>query len=126
MNQYRVKFKDSIHTAKELEDNGYTLKNNMIVSARIEIIAHFNNTVALEIRGENINIYSLNFNTSNIGYMIRAFIMIIGAEKEDGVYLDEIVNYPVRLVFDKDNRCIGFGHFMKDRFILTEDFSNID
>lgn len=64
-------------------------------------------------------------NTGNLGYILKAFIEMFELSREDGVYLTDIKNIPCRLVLDGD-RCVGFGHFMKDRFVLTEDFAKID
>lgn len=49
---------------------------------------------------------------------------------EDGVRLTSLKSIPCRLVFNGESgwgsRCIGFGHFMKDKFVLTADFAKID
>lgn len=63
-------------------------------------------------------------NTGNLGYILKAFIEMFELSREDGVYLTDIKNIPCRLVFDGD-KCVGFGHFMKDKFVLTEGFAKI-
>ena len=55
---------------------------------------------------------------------LKAFIEMFELSREDGVYLTDIKNIPCRLVFDGD-KCVGFGHFMKDKFVLTEEFAKI-
>lgn len=67
-------------------------------------------------------------NISNLGYIIRAFFEVIGLSEEDGLRLSEIKNVPCRLIFEGGlgSRCVGFGHFMKDKFVLTEEFAKID
>ena len=63
--------------------------------------------------------------SSDVGYVMRAFIKLFDLSKEDGVDLSEIKDVPCRLVFYK-GRCVGLGHFMKDRFMFTEDLAMCD
>ena len=62
---------------------------------------------------------------------------IIKTKQEINKMGDDIANnIPCRLIFEsifepKDeriwgSRCIGFGHFMKDKFVFTDDFAKVN
>lgn len=69
-------------------------------------------------------------NTRSLGYLIKAFIELFDISNEDGLRLTDIKNIPCRLVFNGKNswgsKCIGFGHFMKDKFVLTKEFAEVN
>ena len=109
------------------------VENNIITSVDINIIAHFGNCVCLEIACENVWPVSGYVNTKNIGTMLQAFVKLFDLEEEDGVRISKIKNVPCRLIFENGYnksswglKCIGFGNFMKDKFILTKDFVKIN
>lgn len=119
-----------IKTQKEIIQLGHSIENNVLESIDINVIAHFGNTVCLELLCSNVGIMNSYNNTVNIGYLIRALIELLALEEEDGKRISDIKRIPVRLIFEGNggwgSRCIGFGHFMKDKFVLTEDFTKID
>lgn len=120
-----MKLSDIIKTEKELKDMDYEIENNLIKYLNINTIAHFGNTTCLEIVCDNVWPMSGYNNTRSLGYIIRAFIELFGLSREDGLRLTDIKNIPCRLVFN-GAQCVGFGHFMKDKFVLTSDFSQIN
>lgn len=115
---------------KQIEAMGHSIGNNVIVSVDINTIAHFGNCTCLEILCSNVCPMSGYNNTRNLGLLIKAFVRIMEIDQEDGLRLSEIRNIPCRLVFEGNggwgDRCIGFGHFMKDKFVLTEEFAKIN
>ena len=48
--------------------------------------------------------------------------------EEDGLRLTEIKSLPCRIILEGgwSSKCVGFGHFMKDKFVLTEEFAKIN
>ena len=124
-----MELEDIIKTKEELESKGYGIENNMINYVDINIVAHFGNAVCFEIYCNNIVPLSGYYNTNNLGHMIKAFIELFGVDREDGVRLSELTHIPCRLVFKNKNtwgsRAIGIGHFMKDKFVLFDDFVKI-
>ena len=119
-----MKLKDIIKTQKDIEEIGYKIENNFIEDVNINTIAYFGNVTCFVIRCSNVSPMSSYNNTGNLGYILKAFIEMFELSIEDGVYLTDIKNIPCRLVFDGD-KCVGFGHFMKDKFVLTEEFAKI-
>lgn len=125
-----MKLKDIILTKEQIESMGYCIENNIIESVDVNTIAHFGNCTCLEIACSNVWPMSGYNNTRDLGYLIKAFIELFGISNEDGLRLTDIKNIPCRLVFNGRNslgsRCIGFGHFMKDKFVLTEEFAKVN
>ena len=123
-----MKLKDIIKTEKEINEMGYRIGNNFIESVDVNIIAHFGNVTCFEVMCANVCPMSTYNNIGNLGYIIRAFFEVIGLSEEDGLRLTEIKNVPCRLIFEGGwgSRCVGFGHFMKNKFVLTREFAKID
>lgn len=123
-----MKLENVIKTKKQIEEAGYKIENNFIEEVNVNIIAHFGNLTCFEIMCSNVCPMSGYNNIGNLGYIIRAFFEVIGLSEEDGLRLTEIKNVPCRLILEGGwgSRCIGFGHFMKDKFVFTEDFAKID
>lgn len=123
-----MKLKDIIKTQKQIEDMGYKIENNIIENVNVDTIAHFGNLTCFEIACSNVYPMSTYNNVGNLGYILRAFIELFDLSREDGLRLTEIKNIPCRLVFEggRGSRCIGFGHYMKDKFVLTEEFAKLD
>lgn len=122
-----------IKTEDSIKKLGYGISNNIITCVDINTVGHFDNSVCFEIMCSNVYPMAMYHNTSNIGYLIRSFIELFDLTEEDGMRLSKIKNIPCRLVFDDPNpnctwgsKCIGFGHFMDDKFVLTDDFAKID
>lgn len=123
-----MKLKEIVKTQKQIEEMGYKVENNIIEDLNINTIAHFRNLTCLEIGCSNVYPMSGYNNISNLGYILRAFIELFDLSEEDGLRLTKIKNIPCRLVFEGGwgSKCIGFGHFMKDKFVLTEEFAKIN
>lgn len=126
-----MKFKDIIKTEDEIRALGCGIQNNIIEKVDVNTIAHFGNVTCLEIICENLCPMSTYNNTGNLGFLIRALIELLGISEEDGLRLSKIKHVPCRLVFNEadcswGSRCIGIGNFMKDKFVLIEDFAKID
>ena len=127
-----MKLKDIIRNKEWIMGNGYGIENNIIERVDIKTIAHFGNCTCLEILCANIVPYSARNNTKNLGALIKALIEFLDIAEEDGVYLSKIKNIPIRLVFEGTReghfgeKAIGIGDFLKDRFVLFDDFSTIE
>lgn len=71
-------------------------------------------------------------NLQNLGYILRAFIEFFELSEEDGLRITQIKDIPYRLIFESKNgctwgsKCIGFGYFMKDKFVFVDDFAKIN
>lgn len=108
----------------------YHVENNIIQEINILITGHFGNTVSVSIVCPNICILPLYNSTNNIGYILRALVELFDKSEDNSVSLSSLTDIPVRLVFDNKNpylgKCVGIGHFMKDRFVLIEDLMKLD
>ena len=125
-----MKLKDIIKTEDQIKLNGYAIKNNLIEDIDINIIAHFGNCVSFEISCTNISPLCGYNNTKNLGFLLKAFYELFEISEEDGLQISQVKNIPCRLIFTGEgtwgDKCIGFGHFMKDKFVFTQDFIQID
>lgn len=121
-----MKLKDVLITKAEIEDDGHKIDNEMIRGAQIRVTGHFGNAVSLNIfTGSCCLVHDCN-NTDNVGFIIRAFVELFELTEEDGLDFTKIKDLPCRIVSDGQfTRVIGFGHFMKDRFVYTDDFMRI-
>ena len=123
--------KDIIHNKSFIKSEGYGLENNIIKEVDINIIAHFVNIPCFTIICENICPYAAYNNIGNLGYLLKAFVEFFEVDKEDGVMLSKIKNIPCRLVFEGNGenhwgeKAVGIGHYMKDKFILFNEFSRL-
>lgn len=112
---------------QDIKEKGYGVANNF-VSFDLEVIGHFNNTVSLVLTATNVIPYSGYANTKNIGLILQYLVDLLGISKEDGIFLSEMKNIPVRLVFDSPecswgSKCVGIGNFMEDKFVLFDALS---
>ena len=125
-----MKFEDIIKKENEINELGHCTRNNIIEHVDIDVIAHFGNCVCFEIYCQNIVPFSHYNNTKSIGYLIKAFTELFDLSREDGIRISEFKNIPCRLVFEHDggwgDKAIGIGHFIKNKFVLFEDFVKID
>ena len=122
-----MKLEEIIKTKSQLEEMGYKIENNIIESVDVNTVAHFGNVTCFEIGCTDVYPMSLYNNISNLGYIIRAFIEIFDLSEEDGLRLTKIKKLPCRIILNHwGNKCVGFGHFMKDEFVLTEEFAKIN
>lgn len=63
--------------------------------------------------------------SSDVGYVMRAFIKFFDLYKEDRANLSAIENIPCRLAV-VDLNCIGIGHPTEDRFVPIGAFLKIN
>lgn len=123
--------KDITYSLKDIEEVGYGVENNIIKGIDINIIAHFGNIPCLTIMCENIIPYGHYNDISRLGYLLKAIVEFFELAKEDGVFLSELKNIPCRIVFEGNGKshwgekAIGIGHYMKDKFILFDDFCEL-
>lgn len=112
-------------TRQDLEAEGYTIENNLLKSVDVNVVAHFGNCCCLEIVCENVNAIAGYNNTKNLGCLIKNLVELLGLSEEDGIRISSIRNVPIRIVLEGGwgGKCVGFGHFMKDRFVLTKEFA---
>lgn len=124
---------DIIKTKSEILEMGHGIDNNIITNIDVNVIAHFGNCTCFEIACTNVVPMCTYNNIKNLGYMIQAFVELFDLSEEDGIRISEIKNIPCRLIFENAKnddcfwgcKCIGFGHFMKDKFVLTKDFVKV-
>ena len=125
-----MKLCDIIKTASEIDALEHGIENNVINSIDINTVGHFGNCVCLEIWCSNVSPMSQYNNTANLGFIIRALIVLLNKENEDGVRLSNLKNIPCRVVFSNKaswgGTAIGIGNFMKDQFVLIKDLVKID
>ena len=116
-------YKDIMKSEQEVLDSGLFIENNMILNVEVSVVAHFGNITTLEVICENCCIFS----QYNIGTLLpdvlKTIVEALGLSKDNGVRLSEIKDVPIRLVTTQKHfgTVVGFGHFMKDRFLLIED-----
>ena len=123
----KITLKSIIKKEEDVRSLGLGIQNNIIENVDVNTIAHFGNVTCLEIYCTDICPMCTYNNTANLGFLIRALIELLGISEEDGLRLSKIKNIPCRLVFNDKNcswgsKCIGIGHFMKDKFVLLDDF----
>lgn len=125
-----MKLEDIIKKDKDIIADGNSIENNIIETVDINIIGHFGNCPTFEVFCSNVSAFSGYNNTANLGFLIRAFYNLFDLCEEDGLRLNKVKAIPCRLIFEGDGgwggRCIGFGHFMKNKFVYSKDFAKID
>lgn len=125
-----MKLADIIKTQSDIIHDNHGIENNIIEEVNVNVIAHFSNCPTFEITCSDVTPFSGYNNIRNLGFLIRAFYQLFDIGEEDGLRINKIKNIPCRLIFEKDGgwggRCIGFGHFMKNKFVYSEDFAKID
>lgn len=127
-----MKLKDIIKKKSDIDAIGHAIDNNIITHIDVNTIAHFGNTTCFEIACTNVYPMSCYNNTHNLGYILKAFIEFFELSEEDGLRIGDIKNIPCRLVFESTNgciwgsKCIGIGHFMKDKFVFVQDLAKVD
>ena len=121
-----MKLKDVLITKAEVENDGHQIDNEMIRGADISVTGHFGNAVSLNVfTGSCCLLHDCN-NTENLGILSKAFVVFFELSDQDGFIFTKIKDLPCRIVSDGPfSKVIGFGHFMKDRFVYTEDFLRI-
>jgi hypothetical protein len=123
--------KDITYNLNDIEKKGYGVENNIIKEIDINIIAHFGNIPCLTIMCENIMPYGHYNDIHRLGYLLKAIVEFFGVDREDGIMLSRLKNIPCRIVFDGNDKnhwgdkAVGIGHYMRDKFILFEDFNKL-
>lgn len=116
-------YKDICKTQKELLEKNFSIENNILKSIEINLIAHFGNIATLEMFFENCCLFSGYNLGATIPFILKSIIEILDLSEEDGLRISQIKNVPVRIVLQGNGlgRIVGFGNFMKDRFVIAED-----
>ena len=123
--------KDITYSLKDIKEVGYGVENNIIKEIDVNIIAHFGNIPCLTIKCENICPYGHYNDIARLGFLLKAIVEFFNVDREDGVWLSDLKNIPCRLVFTGNGethwgeKAVGIGHYMRDKFILFEDFEKL-
>lgn len=121
-----MKLSEIIKTKAEIEADGHEIDNNIIRGASISVIGHFGNSVSLNVYTDNCCLIHDYNNTDNIGFLILALVELFDLTEEDGFNFDKMKDVPCRIISDGwGSKVLGFGHFMKDRFVYKDDFVKI-
>lgn len=99
------------------------IENNMIDSIEINVVGHFGNISTLEMFFTNCCLFSQYNLGGYLGDVLKVIVEVLDLTDDNGIRISKIKNVPVRIVSESGwgSKVIGFGHFMKDRFVLVED-----
>ena len=114
-------YKDIVKTQSDLKD--HHIENNMLEAIEINVIGYVGNLTTLEMFFTNCCLFS-QYNLGNlIGTVLKVIFEVLELTEDNGLRLSKVKNVPVRIVSENSwgSKVIGFGHFMKDRFVLVED-----
>lgn len=121
-----MKLDDIIKKESDILADNHEIKNEMIRGADIAVIGHFGNLVSLSVWTGCCCLLHDHNNTRNLGLILKAFVELFDLTDEDGFCFSKIKDIPCRIISDGwGSKVLGFGHFMKDRFVYTEDFIKI-
>ena len=114
-------YKDIIKRKSDL--GNMQIENNMIDSIEINVIGHVGNISTLEMFFTNCCLFSQYNLGGYLGDVLKVIVEVLDLTDDDGVRISKIKNIPVRIVSESGcgSKVVGFGHFMKDRFVLVED-----
>lgn len=116
-------------TLAEIKQDGNSVENNIIKGLDICVIGHFGNVVCLDIWCENCSLFFGYSCTKNIGFQIKELVELFDLTNEDGYCLSHFKDIPCRTILEGDggwgSKVLGFGHFMKDKFIYKENLARI-
>lgn len=125
-----MKLKDIIKTQSEILADKNSIENNIITRVDVNVIGHFGNCPCFEIDCSNVTAMHSYNNRENLGFLVAAFVELFDIAEEDGIRITHFPSIPCRLIMKGEggwgSKCIGFGHFMKDKFVYTDDFAKID
>ena len=121
-----MKLNDIVKKKADIDADGHQIDNDMVRGADINVIGHFGNVVSLRIWTDNCCIIDDYNNTKNLGLIIHAVTELLDLTTEYGYSFNKIKDVPIRIISDGwGSKVLGFGHFMKDRFVYTEDLLKI-
>ena len=114
-------YKDIVKRKPDL--GSMQIENNMIDSIEINVVGHFGNIVTLDMFFTNCCLFSQYNLGGYLGDVLKVIVEVLDLTDDNGVCVSKIKNVPVRIVSESGcgSKVIGFGHFMKDRFVLVED-----
>ena len=117
-----MKLSDIIRTRAKVEADGYQLDNEMIHGADISVTGHFGNAVSLNVwTGCCCLIHDRNL-TQHLGIVIKALVELFDLTDEDGYNFSKFKEIPCRIISSGwGTKVVGFGHFMKDKFVYIDD-----
>ena len=121
-----MKLNDIIHNEEEVLAQGYKITNEMIHGSDLSVIGHFGNAVSINVwTGCCCLLHDYN-NTDNIGYIIKALVELFDLTDEDGYVFKNFKEIPCRIISNGwGSKVVGFGHFMKNKFVYTDEFVKI-
>lgn len=114
-------YKDIVKRSVDL--GGMQIENNMVDSIEVVVVGHFGNIVTLDMFFTNCCLFSQYNLGGYLGDVLKVIVEVLDLTDDDGVRISKIKNIPVRIVSESGwgSKVVGFGHFMKDRFVLVED-----
>lgn len=116
-------YKDIANTEEEIYESGLFIQNAILEKVDINLIAHFGNITTLEMMFDCCCLFSGINAGGLLPDILKTIVEVLGLSEEDGLRISEIKNVPVRIVTTEKyfGRVVGFGHFMKDRFVPKDD-----
>ena len=113
-------YKDIVKKQSELKD--LCIENNILKGIDVNVVGHFGNITTLEMQFTNCCLFSGYNLGSLLPFVLKVIVESLELSKDNGIRLSDIKEIPIRIVSNSPyGRVIGFGHFMKDRFLLVED-----
>ncbi len=114
-------YKNILKTEKEILKEGFQLKNEMIKSFDINVIGHFGNSVMLEMcLNSGLRLFC-NYSVGNcMRYLIDIIFSVLDLTDENGIRISQIRDVPIRIIYHESS-VVGFGHFLRDKFVYIDD-----
>lgn len=113
-------YKDIVKKQSELK-NLY-IENNMLKKIDVNVVGHFGNITTLEMQFTNCCLFSGYNLGSLLPFVLKVIVESLELSEDNGIRLSDIKEIPIRIVSSSSyGRVIGFGHFMKDRFLFVDD-----
>lgn len=122
-----MKLNDIIITEERIKSDGHRLQNDIIRGAGITMSSHFYGVVSLKMWTTCCCLFHDYNNTRSLGYIIHAIAELLDLKEEDSAFdFFSIKDVPIRIIHDGAfSKVIGFGHFMENKFVYTEDLMNL-